>query len=368
MDGTIRPILVGCASDGWPAGIRALSPIPLCYPRTTVGLPFDLNGHWLYTRTVTRPCGIIAIVCAVELVLFKFCPDLGNGVVQSVPSALSSFAAFQTNFMTPNTGHSARFLGNLLMWKLAHAIPTHSSDIRLHPLRIAAGILEPLYVLLGISPVLLYRQYSGAVFAATYTACCCVAMYVFNPADLGSLAFLSISLFCVLDDRWALALLAMLMSGLFRESAFHAVWFVLLKDWRRTPLFIAVFLIEYVAIRHFFPGPLRSEPIGLRQIFFGPGLWSLTSLGSVGLASAIVLGYPPNFREPFFRYNCYAFPAWLLLYRFFNGNWSEFRMFLPILLPVILGYSVRSSLETLVCQTGAQTCGGVAAGADRPSP
>jgi hypothetical protein len=205
-------------------------------------------------------------------------------------------------------------------------------------------------VLGGIAPVLLDKRYSASIFAALYAGCACIALYVFAPGDLSSLAFISLALFCVLGEAPSSALIPMLIAGLFRESAFHVVWFVIARSLARKETltlavgFLAAFLIEYVAVRHFFPGPLRSGYVSIHEMLLGGGVISLTSFGSLGLAIALVLGYfmqcnPTDWQGRFFLYNCYAFPAWLLFYRFFGGNLSEFRLLLPCLLPVLVGYS-----------------------------
>jgi hypothetical protein len=82
---------------------------------------------------------LIVIISAIELVLFKFCADISIAVVQhSTPV----FDAFRESFMTPPSVFTARFAGNYLM--RGSCDPMHSADVRLHPLRIAAGILTPI--------------------------------------------------------------------------------------------------------------------------------------------------------------------------------------------------------------------------------
>ena len=47
-----------------------------------------------------------------------------------------------------------------------------------------------------------------------------------------------------------------------------------------------------------------------------------------------------DWRRPFFRLNCLAFPGWLIFYRMMAGNLSEFRMLFPVLIPCIYGIAM----------------------------
>jgi hypothetical protein len=174
-----------------------------------------------------------------------------------------------------------------------------------------------------------------------------------------SFACLSLALWALLDERLLVALALTLVTGLFRESAFHMVWLVGVWAWCASsrPLrarllwpcvFAVAFASEYVAIRHFFPGPVASGGgiiLDPRRLFLDKGLLSLTTLCSLGLASLYplaclrTLGDIPagDWRSLFFRLNCYVFPAWIVFYRMMNGNIAELRMLLPAILPCIYG-------------------------------
>jgi hypothetical protein len=116
-----------------------------------------------------------------------------------------------------------------------------------------------------------------------------------------------------------------------------------------------VFVAEYVAVRHFFPGPVSSAGgliLDPRRLFLDKGLLSLTTICSVGLAALFPIaclaklratGGANDWRFRFFELNCYVFPGWLVFYRMMNGNLSEFRMLFPALLPCMYGiaYSAR---------------------------
>jgi hypothetical protein len=92
---------------------------------------------------------IIYLVCltvCIELVFFKFLPDIATAVIQGGTSNLSVFTIFEQTYLRPGSVHHARFLGNDILYYLARHVAAIgiSQDIRLYPLRIAAGILTPL--------------------------------------------------------------------------------------------------------------------------------------------------------------------------------------------------------------------------------
>jgi len=113
-----------------------------------------------------------------------------------------------------------------------------------------------------------------------------------------------------------------------------------------------VFALEYKAIRIYFPGPLTGISTGglllSSEIFTGAGLLSLTSLATLPLAALFPLVYlclriPGRENaafDKFFLLNCLAFPFWLIFYRMFSGNITEFRMLWPVLLPLVYGMAM----------------------------
>jgi hypothetical protein len=305
---------------------------------------------------------LAALTLSIELILFKFLPDVSTAVIQHLTSELTDFATFEKDYLTPGTVFHPRFLGNYILYDLARWLGRlfHSGDPRLHPLRVAAGILTPLYACLGTWFAL--RGAAGLAwryFLAPYALAVVMGLYVFYPGDMPSFACLSLALWALLEERLVAALLLMLLTGLFRESAFHMVWLVAAWAWcaRSQPLrarlvwpgiFALAFALEYVAIRHFFPGPLASGGgiiLDPRRLFLDKGLLSLTTLCSLGLASLFPLGglltargLPEgDWRGRFFKLNCWVFPAWIVFYRMMNGNIAEFRMLLPAILPCIYG-------------------------------
>lgn len=305
---------------------------------------------------------LAALAISIELVFFKFIPDLGTAFVQGTHSSLADFSTYEKTYLAPGSVHHARFLGNLLLYKLAKWLGAAgiSADIRLHPLRIAAAILTPLYACLGALPIFVAdAAYNWRGFLIPYALSTVLGLYVFYPCDMPSLACLSIGLWLLLNERFLAALLCMLLAGLFRESAFHMVWFAgtwaLFASKRPLPAgaawtvaFAAAFVLEYLAIRHYFPGPISSAGALIwnpRELFFGKGIWTLTTLGSLSFAAL----FPALFlmklddipsddrRKRFFLLNCWSFPLWVIFYRAFNGNISEFRMLWPAVLPCVFG-------------------------------
>jgi hypothetical protein len=325
---------------------------------------FLLRGRDLQEKVL----GFLALFICIELIIFKFLPDLSTALVQEGTSTLADFDTFHRYYLTPGSVHYARFLGSRIMIfvadSLAHVI--RSQDVRLHPLRVAAGLLTPLYAYVGaILAVQTPNQYSWRHFLVLYAVVAVMGLYVFYPGDMPSFALLSIALYCLLRERLGFALLFLLLTGLFRESSLHAVFFVFV--WalcvRSRPIsariawvigFGAAFAVEYVAIRHFFKGPVSSSGgviLDPRRLFLEPGMYSLTTICSLGLALIIVLACllkikslpRDDWRYWFFRLNCYALPFWIVFYRSLNGNISEFRMMWPVLLPCIYGIAYAAN-------------------------
>ncbi len=309
----------------------------------------------------------------IVLLLFKYVPDLGTALYQNQVSVLASFDAYRGQFLQPGSVFYPRFLGNYICYDLARIIESvfRSPDLRLHPLRIAAAILTPLYFLIGVSvPVFRGRLYQWRGFLAGYLLLFVGGMYVFYPYDAPSLAFLSLGLAFLLEGRLAAAWLCMLLTGLFRESAFHLVVFVgiwalvtqtlpvkLRLGW--TLLFGLGFILEYKLVRVFFPGAVMASADGrlhwnLREALTGSGLLSLTTLVTLSLAALLPIAYlaaGPRPADPalrrFLLLNCLAFPLWIVFYRLMNGNISEFRLLWPVLLPCVYGMALTAPGETV---------------------
>lgn len=308
----------------------------------------------------------LASILTFELVIFKFTPDLGITLVQAVKtgidqSPLVSFDVYIYYFKRAGSVFYPRFLASDIQYYLAEGLArfVHSSDIRMHPLRIAEGVMVPIYFTIGVIPAILAQKtYNTIIFMTLYAFVCAMSLYTFTPYDIACASLLSLGLWFLLNGQLLLCLTAMIVAGPVRESSLHIVFFVALAALLtpgRLPVkfgWVAVFglfySVEYIVIRHFFPAPVSSEAWSLetvKDIFLGPGVVSLTSIFSVGLAIlfplAVLLEIPANgdWRAKFFRLNAYAFPIWMLFYRLFNGNLSEFRIFLPMFAPLIFALS-----------------------------
>jgi hypothetical protein len=320
------------------------------------------------SASVEKLLSLVGLAFAIELVFFKFMPDISTGVIQGNPSSLTDFALFKRDYLQLGTLAYTRFLGNRILWHLARIIAgfVHSQDMRLHPLRIAAGVLTPLYACIGAYPVLRGRLgLNWRYFMAAYAAMVLMSLYVFYPYDMPALALISVALYFLLQGNMGLTLVFMLLTGLFRETSFHVVtWVGLWMIIARTrPLqervlwfaaFAAAFVLEYKLLRHFYPGPVTGEGhilIDPRAIFLAPGMLSLTAICSLGLQVVFALvclnrlwpSKTPDWRRGFFIANCCVLPGWWIFYRMMDGNMAEFRLLLPAVLPCVYGLAYVSA-------------------------
>jgi len=305
---------------------------------------------------------------AIELIFFKFIPDLGTATLPNQgPSSLTDFQIFQSYFQTPGSVMYPRFAGTSILLGLARLIArhVHSVDVRLHPLRLAAAILTPVYAIVGLVPVLVRAtRYSWRTYAAFYCSYSALSLYVFYPYDMPSIALISVAAFLVLEEQMGAALVVMLLTSIFRESSLHIVWFVFVwaicnrqvSTVRRAAWSAAYFLtyvIEYSAIRRFYPAH-GSLYLDTHEIFFGRGLWSLTCIVTLAIVAIVPIFYLVNrrtrfglsWRHDFFVLNCVAAPAWIIFYRIMGGNISELRMLIPILLPIFYGLAMESAKKS----------------------
>lgn len=330
---------------------------------------------------------ILFCILMIEVVIFKYIPDVGTASYQNSISSLTSFDTYSNVYMAPGSVHHARFLGNLVLWHIADIISgfVHSVDMRLHPLRIAAAILTPFYFVLGVIPALLMRNiFDWKYFIVFYAVMFFGGLYVFYPCDAPALAGVSWAFYFLFQRKYLYVLAALLITGLFRESAFHIVVlagiFMLTEKPRFQTEAIAwmallslAFLLEYIIVRKYYPGPISvnatTNSIDFREMFFGKGLWSLTSSVTLLLLALFPVFYwvrkaiskmnmdlgvdshlkgQPPFVRRFFWLNCAAIPLWIVFYRAMGGNMTEFRIFWPVLLPVVYGiaWSPISEEET----------------------
>jgi hypothetical protein len=321
-----------------------------------------------YSERFEKLLSLAALAFAIELVFFKFLPDLSTALIQGYPSNLTDFSLFERDYIVRGSLFSTRVLGNHIFWHVAQFVGhfVHSQDVRLHPLRITAGILTPLYAFAGAYPAL--RRSSGLnwrYFMAAYAVTVVVSLYLFYPYDMPAFAGLSVAMYFLLRERLGWALAFMLLTGLTRESAFHVVtWMALwMLCSRSLPsrgrfiwvcIFAVTFVLEYLAVRHFFPGPMTSVGgvvLDPAAIFLGKQMLSLTNTCSVGMElvlAALCLNRlrdtdPADWRRTFFVVNCYALPGWMIFYVMMHANLAEFRLLLPALLPCIYGLAFATA-------------------------
>jgi hypothetical protein len=318
--------------------------------------------------------GVLACLIFIVMVFFKFLPDVGTSVVQGKPSVLTSWQGYEAYYLTTNSVFRPRFLGNISLYALAEWIAPHalSSDLRLHPLRIAATLCTMFWFLLALAPAhLMARRIDWQVYLPGLAAMFMTGLYVFYPCDAPSLAWITLSMVFLLNEQLHWAFLCMLVTGLFRESAFHMV--VLVGMWalvaqhqpfgRRAfwvVLFAVAFVVEYKLIRVWYPGEERGLDYYRnylleypRELFFGTGLWSLTTLMTLPLAVMYPLAWwflkrreQTGWVQRFFLLNCLAFPGWILFYRLQGGNINEFRIMWPFIMPCLLGLAWREEVTS----------------------
>ena len=65
---------------------------------------------------VEKLFSLVGLVFAIELVFFKFLPDISTGVIQGMPSNLTDFGLFKRDYLQLGTLSYTRFLGNQIFW------------------------------------------------------------------------------------------------------------------------------------------------------------------------------------------------------------------------------------------------------------
>jgi hypothetical protein len=329
----------------------------------------ETNAGFAGEQRAAYLLGIAATLILIVLVFFKFLPDIGTAQVQSGVSNLVSWEQYAAVYLKPGSVHHARFLGNTIVHELALGVASwvSSTDPRLHPLRVSATLCTLFWFLLALAPVhLLKERLNWQVYLPALAVMFLAGQYIFYPCDAPSLAWLLLSLTFLLQEKLLAALVCMLITGLFRESAFHLVCMVgvwafvashqtMAKRLLWPVLFAVAFVVEYKAIRIWYPGDVRGMAfyqamllVHPEQIIFGNGFWSLTTLMTLPLAAMFplacgLLKQAPkgDWRRRFFVINCWLFPAWLVFYRVQAGNLNEFRMLWPFLAPYLLGLAWR---------------------------
>lgn len=308
----------------------------------------------------------------VLIFLMKFAADISIGPFTGERPFLGSYESYHGH-MTQDSVYAPRFAAIQGVYYVARGIevftgvPAH--DIRLHPLRLAAALVSTLSIWAAAAPVLLHRagRWDWKTFYAGYLALACLSFYVYMPYDLTSLAFISPALYLLLEKKSRFGVLALLLvGGLFRESVLHVAWFAVATlaipslsvglGWAAT--YVAAFAAEWWVLRRVIwhattaNGPLDTLIANLTS----PTAWVVVALilCLAGLALVVIasrVSRATGFRrlpplEAFFLIQVAMVPIWLLFYSCNGGNWSEFRMQLPALLPLLYAVAYRPPTVT----------------------
>jgi hypothetical protein len=290
----------------------------------------------------------------------KFAPDVTPGTSGSATtSALASYDQYWASLPRMQRG---RIGGNYGVYGVAKAIERCIGiprDPRLHPLRIAAVLVSSLSIWIGVLPVFFDkgRRWNWRVFFAAFLFMSLLSFYCYKPHDMPSIGLLSLGLWLLLCRRPAAALVVLLLTGMIRESALHLVWFALslliIPAFSPGIIWVIVyfiaFMVQWAVIRHFFPVP---SPLRLHHMWgdlTSPTLWaSLAMLFWFTAQAAIQLACQAKAALRCREWTFYAIQIlmvipWLMFYKCMNGNWSEFRMLMPIALPLIYCIAHRLS-------------------------
>jgi hypothetical protein len=296
----------------------------------------------------------------VMIFFLKFGADVSTPVLQNLPDQPVMLTSYDNYWYHLRDLMRPRFAANWAVYGTAKAIERVigiPGDIRLHPIRLAAAIWSTLGIWLGVAPVVLDRsgRWNWRTYVAAYLAAACVSLYCYMPYDIPSTAFVVLGLWAILHKRPAWAFAALVIGMTIRESMLHIVFFALCTlvipslnvGVRWAALMFVTFFVEWFVIRKIFPG---GKPAFVWRIWHHLG--SLTLWASVGLvlwyaAQATLaiskrvgrLGWDD--RDTLLWLQVLAVVPWLVFYTMNNGNLAEFRMLLPILVPLIFALAYR---------------------------
>jgi hypothetical protein len=308
-----------------------------------------------------KAMALAAIPVLVFTILFKFAPDLATASVQGRASLLTGFEAFRSELVGI---HATRFAGNEIVFHLARglaAIVGVSSDVRMHPLRMAAAVTTCVYIGLIVLPVMSERRrhvWHWSTFCIAFLPMAALSLQIYKPYDLPALLFVALGFLAVVEDKFGLAILCVVICGLFRESGLHVVWFAVcmavLRGGRHRDVMavtmVATWAVELSIVRWFygFKDHLAPPPHDL----LSPSLWlTLSAIGLFCAAAALDLraretrmqtpGERVMFR--FLGVQLAAVPVWLAIYHLEGGGLAEFRMLLPVVLPLAFSLAWQGS-------------------------
>ena len=307
---------------------------------------------------------VLAATPLVSLLIFvKYLPDYA--VLTPTPAPLSSYAVYWEH-MHGIEPFRARFASNYAYYYAAKAIEAFiriPGDPRIHPLRLSAALVTSVCLWLVTLPLLLDRRrdwdwrifYTGLLIVSFF------ALYQFNPSDFPSLVFVSMGLVFLLNKQRVLAMVALLVCGLFRESNIHIAWFAVSMliiprlsvgiGWAAA--YVVAFLAEWWVIRKVvFKVGGNDVWMVIKINLASPTAWTMVALVLCLAALAYVVvaarrarararGETPDPLDTFFLIQVLWVPVWLVFYLFAGSNWTEFRVQLPTLLPLVYALAYR---------------------------
>ena len=307
---------------------------------------------------------VLAATPLVSLLIFvKYLPDYA--VLTPTPAPLSSYAVYWEH-MHGIEPFRARFASNYTFHYVAKAIEAVigiPGDPRIHPLRLSAALVTSVCLWLVTLPVLLDRRrnWDWRVFYTALLIVSFFALYQFNPADYPSLVFVSAGLVFLLNKQRVPAMIALLICGLFRESNIHIAWFAVSMliiprlsvgvGWAAA--YVVAFFAEWWVIREvIFNVGGNDVWMVIRINLASPTAWTMVALVlclaaltyvvvAARRARARARGLSPDPLDTFFLIQVVWVPVWLLFYLFAGSNWTEFRVQLPTLLPLVYALAYR---------------------------
>jgi hypothetical protein len=316
---------------------------------------------------------LLALAATVPLVLIffmKFTADLAIAHATSEPSILWDYNGYWWQARHRDPILLPRFAGTYLVYYVARGIEAVigiPQDFRLHPIRLAAALVSVASIWAGTAPVLFGRRESAQsdwrIFYAGYLLLAALSFYVYMPYDLTSLAFISAAWVLVLQRRRLAVLVLLVVCGLFRESNLHIAWFAVATllvpslsvgvGWAAA--YLAAFFAEWWVL-HRVVWPNARPQLGaldaMRSNLTSLTSWAVVALiGCMALIALVVVArrvrrapadgsrLPPL--EALYLIHIAAVPAWLLFYAANGASWSEFRVQLPTLLPLVYAVAWR---------------------------
>ena len=322
----------------------------------------------------------LAITGPVVMVLFvKYLPDHAL-LITDVPRILTGYDVFWEEMQRVGT-FRARFASyylNYYVGKAIEALVGVPGDVRLHPLRLAAVVITTVSLWVTAAPVLLDRtgRWNWRLFYAGLMTMAVISLYLYLPFDFPALALISLGMVAVLRQQKVLAMVLLLACGLFRENNIHIAWFAvstlaipaLSVGCRWAAAYVIAFFAEYWFLRKVVFTYEDNNITGvIRENLLSPGSWMIVGIILALACVALVVVATRSARsrrvdplDAFFLIQFLMVPVWLAFYLLNGSNWSEFRIQLPTLLPLLYAFAYRPA--------GANPASDVAVPGTAPSP